>query len=199
MADSKRRIANLFVGIGAYEVMTYMLTNEENNFTKMGVPVSDDDLVQIENPLTSLTTICRNWLTPSLLEILVRSKKSPYPQRIFEIDQITHLDQSSPTFTRDEWNFCYLETGPNINYNNARAALSTLEFNFDFRLRVTAVELPYLIPGRSAEIWLGDREKIGFIGECYPQVLENLGLEFPTAGFEISLKHLMTEIRLQHL
>src|SRR3972149_4002608 len=60
----KRRIANLFVGIGAYEVMTYMLTNEENNFTKMGVPVSDNDLVQIENPLTSLTTICRNWLTP---------------------------------------------------------------------------------------------------------------------------------------
>ncbi|MHA2363276.1 MAG: phenylalanine--tRNA ligase subunit beta [Candidatus Hodarchaeales archaeon] len=191
----KRRMSNLFAGIGAYEVMTYMLTNEDKIFTKMNLPTTYDDLVIIANPLTTLTTICRNWLLPSLMEILTKSKSSTFPQRLFEMAKVTHLDQITDTNTRDDWNFCYVESSAQCNFNNARAALKTFENNLDIQLTLkTNNNLPYLISGRSADIYFQNK-KIGFIGEIHPQVLVNWGLDLPVVCFEIETEPWYTHIR----
>ncbi|MFW9930176.1 MAG: phenylalanine--tRNA ligase subunit beta, partial [Candidatus Thorarchaeota archaeon] len=183
----KRKLAYLYTGIGAYECMTFMLTSEDKNFIKMNLDVNYSDVVQIANPLTILTTICRNWLTPSIIETFNRNKKFSYPQKFFETSTVTHLDSDSPTGTTDEWNFCYLESSNQVNFNSARAALATLEFNFDFRFTLKSTKLPYLIEGRSADIFFKNK-KIGFIGEFHPKVLLNWELELPVVGFEIELK-----------
>ena len=182
----KRKLAHLYTGIGAYEVMTYMLTSEDKNFTKMELPISYDNVVKIANPLTTLTTIVRNWITPSLLEILQRNKKFPYPQKFFEMAKVTKIVNESvhDTLTMDYWHLAYVESSNEVNYNTIRAALATLEFNLDLRFQVKPVEKPFLISGRSASIHFND-EEIGFLGEIHPQVLLNWELELPVVAFEI--------------
>ena len=192
----KRRLTNLLIGTGAYEIMTFMLTNEENLFTKMELAIDYTDVVQIANPMTNLTTVCRNWILPSLMDTLQRNKPHNYPQKIFEIAQDTHIDPTSDTNTRDDWKLCYAEAGAGINYNSARAILSTIELNFDIRFTIKKPidDYPYLISGRCGEIYFKD-EKIGFIGEIHPKVLHNWDLQVPVACLEISIRPWLKEIR----
>ena len=165
------------------------------NFTKMNLPINYGDIVILANPINVLTTICRNWLLPSLMDVLKRSKKSSYPQRIFEMGTVTHLDSSNKeTGTRDDWVFCYAEISVQTNYNTVRSALATLEFNLDIRFTLKPVILPYLLEGRSAEIYFNDT-KIGFIGEIHPLVLTNWELDLPVGAFEITVAPWYNTIR----
>ena len=194
----KRRLSMLLIGTGAFEIMTFILTNEENLFTKMNLPIDYSDVVQIANPMTNLTTVCRNWILPSLMDILQRNKPYNYPQKIFEVALETHLDSSSDTATRDDWKFCYTEAGPETNYNSARAILSTIELNFGilFTIKKPEKDIPYLIPGRSGEIFFHNK-KIGFLGEIHPKVLTNWEMTVPVCCVEIRIKEWLKEIRTE--
>ncbi|MHA1990909.1 MAG: phenylalanine--tRNA ligase subunit beta [Candidatus Hodarchaeales archaeon] len=190
----KRKIAQLYTGIGAYECMTYMLTSEDKEFVKMNLPVSYQEVVQIANPLTTLTTICRHWLSPSLLETLMRNKKFSYPQKFFEMGKVTKIDKTTDTGTKDTWNLCYIESSNDVNLNSARSALASLEFNLDFRFTLKPAETPFLIEGRSADVYF-DNTKIGFVGEFSPEVLINWELDLPAVGFEIEMDKIMEFIK----
>lgn len=192
----KRRLSMLMIGTGAFELMTFMLTNEENMFTKMNLPIDYSDVVQIANPMTNLTTVCRNWLLPSLMDILQRNKPYNYPQKIFEVAKDSHLDSNTDTGTRDDWKLCYTEAGPDVNYNNARAILSTIELNFSvlFTIKKPERKIPFLISGRSGEIFYKDI-KIGFIGEINPKVLTNWELSVSVSCLEIKIEEWLKVIR----
>lgn len=186
----KRKLAYLYTGVGAYECMTYMLTSEETEFVKMGIPIPQKDIVKISNPITTLTTICRHWLTPSLIKTLNRNKKFPYPQKFFEMGKVTYIDKTTDTGTADIWKFCYVESSNEVNLNMGRSALATMEFNLGFRLKLKPTNKPFLIQGRSADIFF-DEENIGFIGEIHPQVLNNWELDLPVVSFEINMNKIM--------
>ncbi len=194
----KRRLSMLLIGTGAYELMTFILTNEENLFTKMNLPIDYTDVVQVANPMTNLTTICRNWILPSLMDILQRNKPYNYPQKIFEVALETHLDSTSDTGTHDNWKFCYVEAGSETNYNSARAILSTIELNFGilFTIKKPEKDIPYLIPGRCGEVFFHDK-KIGFLGEIHPKVLTNWELVVPVSCVEIRIEEWLREIRTE--
>lgn len=191
----KRRLAHLYAGVGAYEVMTYNLSSEKKCFTKMNLPVNYDDTVVLANPMTTLTTICRNWLLPSLMEILNVSKTSSFPQQLFEMAIVTHIDSKTETGTRDDWNFCYVESSATSNFNNSRAALKTLEVNLGIKFTLLAADnISYLTPGRAAKI-LFNNTIIGFIGEIHPQILVNWDLELPAVCFELEVAPWFIQIR----
>jgi phenylalanyl-tRNA synthetase beta chain len=192
----KRRLTMLLIGTGAFEIMTFMLSNEDNLFTKMNLPIDYSDVVQLANPMTNLTTLCRNWMLPSLMDILQRNKPYNYPQKIFEVSQDTHIDQTSDTSTRDDWKLCFAEAGTDSNYNKARSILSTIEINFGilFSIRIPENDIPFLIPGRCGEIYFKDK-KIGFLGEVHPIVLRNWDLLVPVACLEIRIQEWLQEIR----
>jgi phenylalanyl-tRNA synthetase beta chain len=192
----RRRITNLLTGTGAYEVMTFMLTNEDKLFTKMEMPIDYSDVVQIANPMTNLTTVCRNWILPSLMEILQRNKMYNYPQKIFEFAKDTHIDTISDTNTRDDWKISYAIAGGDVNYNSSRAILSTLEINLNLRFTIKKPEkeIPFLISGRAGEIYFNNK-KIGFLGEIHPKVLTNWELIVPVACLEIEVKEWLVYIR----
>ncbi|OLS22825.1 MAG: Phenylalanine--tRNA ligase beta subunit [Candidatus Heimdallarchaeota archaeon LC_3] len=190
----KRKMAYLYTGVGAYECMTYMLTSEDKEFVKMGLSIPQKDIVKISNPITTLTTICRHWLTPSLIETLKRNKKFPYPQKFFEMGKVTYIDKSSETGTEDVWKFCFVESSNEVNLNNGKSALATMEFNLGFRFELKPTRKPYLIQGRSADIYF-DKENIGYIGEIHPQILNNWALDLPVVSFEINMNKIMIFIK----
>ena len=146
--------------------------------------------------MTNLTTVCRNWILPSLMDILQRNKPYNYPQNIFEVAKDTHLDSNTDTGTRDDWKLSYAEAGSDTNYNSARAILSTIELNFGilFTIKKPEKDIPFLISGRCGEIYYKNR-KIGFLGEIHPKVLTNWELTVPVSCVEIRIEEWLKEIR----
>jgi phenylalanyl-tRNA synthetase beta chain len=58
------------------------------------------------------------------------------------------------------------------------------------RFKVRAVELPFLQPGRAAEVLVGG-EVVGWLGEVHPLVLEGFDAEAPVTAFELALAPLV--------
>ena len=69
--------------------LPFMLTNPDKCYTKMNLEADLSETATLENPITINYTVCRTWLLPSILEILQANTSNPYPQRVFEIADVT--------------------------------------------------------------------------------------------------------------
>ena len=180
--DRNRRIRELMVGTGAQEITTFMLTNKNNLFEKMNL--TEDNIVEILNPVSSNWSALRNWLTPSLVEFLSKNTKVDYPQRIFELGQVVNLNKRAETGTVDEYKLAYSEAGSKVNFTRAKSILQSIVRATGKSPTFIARDYPSFIPGRSAEVKLGEKS-IGIIGEIHPQVLNNWKIEVPVVCWEI--------------
>ena len=173
--DRNRRIRELMVGTGAQEIATFMLTNKNNLFEKMNL--TEDNIVEIINPVSSNWSTLRNWLTPSLVEFLSKNTKVDYPQRIFELGQVVNG-------TVDGYKLAYAEAGSKVNFTRAKSILQSTVRATGKAPTFIARDYPSFIPGRSAEVKLGEKS-IGIIGELHPKVLTNWKIEVPVVCWEI--------------
>ncbi len=180
--DRNRRIRELMVGTGAQEIATFMLTNKNNLFQKMNL--TEDNIVEIINPVSSNWSTLRNWLTPSLVEFLSKNTKVDYPQRIFELGQVVNLNKRAETGTIDEYKLAYAEAGSKVNFTRAKSILQSIVRATGKSPTFIARDYPSFIPGRSAEVKLGEKS-IGIIGELHPKVLTNWKIEVPVVCWEI--------------
>jgi phenylalanyl-tRNA synthetase beta chain len=180
--DRNRRIRELMIGTGAQEIATFMLTNKNNLFEKMNL--TEENIVEIMNPISSNWSTLRNWLTPSIIEFLSKNTKVDYPQRIFELGQVINLNKRSETGTVDEYKLAYAEAGSKVNFTRAKSILQSIVRATGKSPTFIARDYPSFIPGRSAEVKLGEKS-IGIIGEIHPQVLNNWKIEVPVVCWEI--------------
>ena len=79
----KRAYRSSLLGLAFQEVMTLSLSNDPDQFSKMGIP--KESITSIMNPKTKDLTNVRISLFPSLFNILRANKHRDLPQRIFEI------------------------------------------------------------------------------------------------------------------
>ncbi|MES0326090.1 MAG: phenylalanine--tRNA ligase subunit beta, partial [Candidatus Bathyarchaeia archaeon] len=85
-----RSIRNFMVGHGLLEVVTFMMSNKDKLFTRMNLP---EELICVtENPKMEAYDSLRNRLLPSIMEILSFNKHHPYPQNLYEVDDIVVID-----------------------------------------------------------------------------------------------------------
>jgi len=180
--DRNRRIRELMVGTGAQEITTFMLTNKNNLFEKMNL--TEDNIVEILNPVSSNWSALRNWLTPSLVKFLSKNTKVDYPQRIFELGQVVNLNKRAETGTVDEYKLAYAEAGSKVNFTRAKSILQSIVRATGKSPTFVARDYPSFIPGRSAEVKLGEKS-IGIIGELHPKVLTNWKIDVPVVCWEI--------------
>jgi len=71
------------IGLGFHEVTTFTISNERDEFNKMGL--KESDRVQIENPIGEEYSCLRVSLLSSLMKILNENRHHPLPQQIFEV------------------------------------------------------------------------------------------------------------------
>jgi phenylalanyl-tRNA synthetase beta chain len=62
--------------------------------------------------------------------------------------------------------------------------------------RVEAAREPFLHPGRSAAVFAGEEERVGWLGELHPSVAAAWELEDTVAGFEIDLDRVLAHASL---
>jgi phenylalanyl-tRNA synthetase beta chain len=180
----KRKIAEIFIGIGLLELSNYHLTKKEDQFTKMGISEKQEkDFIELEDSKTDYG-ILRKDLTHYMLKIISENSDSEYPQKLFELgkvfnlidDEIIETEKLSIAFTPG-------------NFTDVNQSLDYLGNQLDIKLKIKESEKidAHFIDGRVGEIFL-DEKKIGTIGEIHPKILRNWKIKMPVSLFEIDLK-----------
>ncbi|RLF99697.1 MAG: phenylalanine--tRNA ligase subunit beta [Thaumarchaeota archaeon] len=187
-------IREVMIGLGYTEVMNFTLTNEREEYEKMGVDPHPH--VKILNPVSAEYTILRTWILPSLMKNLSYNRRSLYPQRIFEIGDVIHPAEDVSEKAIRRLKLGAVSSHKDSSYSEIKSVMEEILRN----LMIDGYELkPYdlmpFIAGRAAEIfWMG--RSLGFMGEIHPEILTKWGLTMPTAALEIDLT-IIQEIKLE--
>jgi phenylalanyl-tRNA synthetase beta chain len=175
--------ANLMIGLGTQEIMNYTLTNVENLDVKME---NQSEPLEIENPASLNWSVFRTWLTPGVIEFLSKNTNKEYPQSVFEIGESVVRDDSKDTMSATVMKLAYGTAAKDITFTNAKQALDFLMDSIGKNYTIEESNHDSFIDGRCGRIFV-DGKEVGIIGEVHPKVLENWGIKFPVAAFEMNI------------
>lgn len=176
-------VRDLLTGMSFQEVMTYILTSRDTLCTRMEC---DDSPLEIENIMSDSYSVVRSRLHPILLEIESKNPKSEYPHRIFELGEVAFRDENSAERTRTVNNVAALVAHNTANFSEINSYLQSLLYHIGMEYGLEKAEHPSFIAGRVGRILVRGKE-CGVIGEVHPRVLENWGISYPCALFEMTL------------
>ncbi|MFH0818125.1 MAG: phenylalanine--tRNA ligase subunit beta [Candidatus Micrarchaeota archaeon] len=178
LLNSNEALRETMAGLGFSETITFSLSNEEMNYSKMRLK-SDGKASKMTNPLTADYTLFRTWLSPSLLHVLGNNSHEPMPQKIFEIGDCY-------SGGKREVHFACAIAKAKASFSEIKSVAEALAFEAGLKLEFRDEISPSLIFGRSVAVYLKG-EKIGFLGEVHPEVLNNFGIEEPALLLEMKL------------
>ena len=188
LEDFTNTLREVCVGLGLQEVLTFVLTNKDNMFKKMGLP--EGKIVEIENPISLNWSVFRDKLLPNLLEFLAYNKNQEYPQHVFEVGDVVLFDPANKeTGVSNKRKLAVALTNTQIGYEDASSLLSAFLSILGKPLTLKKTNHPSFIAGRVAEV-LVENKTIGVIGEIFPGVLNSWNLEKPVVGFELNIDEL---------
>ena len=90
----------------------------------------------------------RNQLLPGLMEFLTVNPSVEFPQKIFELGNVTLPDALAETRTKDESWLAAVSTHPNADFSEIKSVLDSFMANFGFEWQIRAVLHPIL--------WMGE-------------------------------------------
>jgi phenylalanyl-tRNA synthetase beta chain len=196
----RRRAVDALVGHGAYEIVGWSFT-EPGVADRLRLPDGDPRraFVAVQNPMSEDHSVLRTTVLGSLLDatrhnvargnadlrlieqgavyFAAESEQLPREQRA--LGAVLHGRQTAPSWGDDG--------GPRgVDFFAAKGLLAaTLEaLRVDWSVRAEAQ--PFLHPGRSATVLVGD-EVLGWVGELHPLVARAWELEGAVAAFELDL------------
>ncbi|MBU5688291.1 MAG: phenylalanine--tRNA ligase subunit beta [Candidatus Aenigmarchaeota archaeon] len=185
------KLRNFLVGYNLQEVLTFILNNKENLFKKMNV--EEEEIAETANSKTSEYNVVRNWILPSLMEVLSRNKHNDYPQNIFEVGDVVVLsdnDIGAETIKKLGIVLCHAKASFSEIKSIVQSVLSNLGLN-DYQIE--ELEHNSFIAGRTAKIVIKGRD-IAIFGEIHPIVLENWNIEMPVAACEFNVNWLFESV-----
>jgi len=191
----KKKISYLLAGLGLLETKSYNLIDCNIQTKMMNMEM---DVLSILDPVSLEYNSLRSWMTPSLLHILKENKHHEYPQKIFEIGRVFWEDKTNEykneTGTAEAERLCVALCDMNADFTQIKQVFDYLMRMLDLKYETSEADHPSFIPGRTARISVNG-QKVCYIGEIDPKVLENFGLEMPVGVFELNLCELWKVIR----
>ena len=187
-----RGLRNFLVGFGFQEVVTFMMSNREKLFARMGL--SEEPIAETSNPKMEGYTSLRNRLLPSLMEVLSTNKHHPYPQNIYEVDDVVLIDSSTETGARSARRLAIALCHARANFSEIKAVMNSILENLEVEAEIEAGGLDCFIEGRRyiAKVEGGP---LCWAGELRPEVLGGWGLEMPVAALEMDVDKLFQTTR----
>lgn len=175
------RLKEVMLGLGFLQTICQNLTNEKDCFERM--LCQEVPHVKIKNPKVAEYTMMRTWLSPSLLRVISESKQAELPIKIFEIGDVVALEGNS---IREGRALCCALYDSKATFSVIKSIAEAVIREMGWEVGMRRGEHPSFIKGRIAEL-VRNNKRIGFLGEVHPQVLNNFGLEQPTAVLEVEL------------
>jgi phenylalanyl-tRNA synthetase beta chain len=182
---ASHRYRKSLMGLGYLEVATLTLSNEDDEYRKMGAEPGPRSTIQ--NPLTVDYTMMRVSLIPSLLRTLKVNKHRDMPQRIFEAADVIlghHNIRHVAALSMHE----------KANFTEMKSLVQRVLEDMRLKYKFEQCEAPGFMKGRCAAILVEAKpdkghhkkfEQVGHFGEIAPETITGFELEFPIAGFEM--------------
>jgi phenylalanyl-tRNA synthetase beta chain len=183
-----RGLRNFLVGFGFQEVVTFMMSNREKLFARMGIP--EEPIAETSNPKMEGYTSLRNRLIPSLLEVLSTNKHHPYPQNVYEVDDVVLIDPATETGARSARRLAIALYHARANFSEVKAVMDSILGNLERDYEIEAGGWDCFIEGRRL-IAKAAGEPLCWAGELRPEVLESWELEMPVAALEMDVGRLL--------
>ncbi|MBU1854371.1 MAG: phenylalanine--tRNA ligase subunit beta, partial [Nanoarchaeota archaeon] len=187
-----KEIANIMIGTGAQEILSYTLTNKETLIKKMNL--KSLKAVEISNPVSKNWSIFRTWITPCLIEFLSKNTNQEYPQEIFEIGEVVLHDESAETKTKNPVRIAWAKSDKNADFTEAKQTLDYLMRTLGLKYDIEEVNHDSFIKGRVGRVYINNKA-VAYLGEINPLVLDNFGIDMPVCVFELNLSELLTEVK----
>jgi phenylalanyl-tRNA synthetase beta chain len=201
-----RRIDATMRAAGLNETMTYSFIDPAD-LERMRV-LSDDDelLVELVNPMSEEQAVMRRSLLPGLLRSVSYNQRRGVPD--------VHLYEIGTVFSTARYRKLPREhgsVGGVLAGRWSRPGWTTDTHQLDFfdgkgvvealaedlaprRFQVRPADLPWLQPGRSAEVLI-DNKVAGWLGEVHPSVLAAFEADAPVVAFELDIEVLLAGAR----
>jgi len=174
-------IRNIMIGLGFNEVSTFTLSNEKDEFEKMGL--KEEKRVQIENPMGEEYSCLRVSLIPSVLKILAENRHHSLPQMIFELGIV--VDGS----LKNKHHLAALKMDAKANFTESKSFVGAIMRDCGKKYSIKEKEHPAFVNGRCASV-VCDNKEIGFFGELHPKTITQFGLEHPIIAFELQAENM---------
>jgi phenylalanyl-tRNA synthetase beta chain len=179
-----RALRNFLIGYGLLEVVTFMMSNHDKLFYKMNLP--EEPICETSNPKMEAYDSLRNRLLPSLLEILSFNKHHPYPQNLYEVDDVVIIDPSTETGARSKRRLSVVLCHARANFSEIKSIMNGILENLELEVDIEEGGWQCFINGRRfiAKI---NGEPLCWAGEIAPEVLEKWGIEMPVSALEMDI------------
>ena len=182
-SNLKRRISSSLCALGLQETQSLTLSNKRDQFERVRWSEENKSTI-ISNPITKEHTMLRQYILPSLLNLLAANRHHELPQRVHELGDVV---RDSENKTRLSWACAEVGGG----FSAAKGIASSLLRDLGANLTevkwegINQDEGPW-IKGRGAKVIIGDTE-VGQIGEIDPKVSFEFGLRVPIQAGEFDV------------
>ena len=179
-------LANVLVTLGLQEVANYVLTSR-SLMEAAGV----EYYVDVLNPVSEKFNVVRSSIWPQLLNVISQNRHLlPGRIKIFEVGRVVR----GGDVLREEPLLAIAVSGPRVTLTDVLVVLNTLIAKLGAKptYRHTNAK-PYGIEGRFVEI-LVNGNSVGIAFEVNPQVLINLGIDYPASVCEVNIRALWDSI-----
>ncbi|MBI4896240.1 MAG: phenylalanine--tRNA ligase subunit beta, partial [Candidatus Aenigmarchaeota archaeon] len=180
-----RKIAEILTGLGLLECCTLHLSSEK--ILNDAMQLQKNNLVKTVNAVNIEYDVVRNALLPMLLKTLSENTHHEYPQKLFELGEVYHVEHNEPI---EKNNLCIVSCHSKAEFTEMKSMIEALFAGIGKRVSFQEEYHRSFIEGRCATV-LVDNKPIGIMGEIHPQVLTNFKLELPVVAFEIHVDALL--------
>ena len=182
-SNLRRRISASLCALGLQETQSLTLSNNRDQFDKLRWQEVGKSTV-ISNPITQDHTMLRQYILPSLLNLLSANRHHELPQKVHELGTVV---RDSRNASRVAW--ACAEVGGGFSAAKGIASSLLRDLGADLTkvkwMSISEKEGPW-IKGRGAKIMLNGLE-LGQIGEIDPNVSFQFGLRAPIQAGEFNV------------
>ena len=197
MRSLKQNTADILVGCGMQEIVTYSLVSLDalKRFDRDAAPL------KVANPISPEQEYMRTSLRPGLLATLAANlKHEENGIRLFETGRV-YIPQTNG-LPHELETLCGIMCGPRaerswheqsktMDFFDAKGVIETLLERLGIEAEYTALTDSTLVPARQAAITV-DKQSIGILGEVHPRIAEQYDIAAQTVClFEIDMEKLL--------
>ena len=202
----RERIGATLRACGLNETMTYSFADPADMERLRDELPADEVPVELLNPMSGEHAVMRRSLLPGLLRsVSYNQNRGTSDVHLYEIGSVfrTLMGRKQPkergsvagvlagSWHPAGWN----DPAVPLDFFDGKGVLEALVAQLGVaRFKVRPANLPFLQPGRAAEVLIGG-EVVGWLGEVHPLVLETFETEAPVTAFELELPPIIRSAR----
>ena len=178
--EQELKFKRVLAGEGYFEACNYSFYSPKDfDLFRLPEDALERNAIRILNPIGEDLSVMRTFLAPSMLQNVVRNvRRGNNEGKLFELAN-AYLPEALPLKALPKENRrCTMAVWGEYDFFDLKGGIEAVGEAFSLKLTFVRGEKPFLHPGKTAILKLGERE-VGWLGELHPSISEELSLEKP--------------------